>query len=356
MVSPEQKQNISLETKLVAAIGALSTAVTVTGSLVVAEQRPSAPAKDAVSIARTEIVEQTSVAAPGAWASYVMRGLHADAAMEKLTSRIPVTTYAAALQVSNGNLSSANNHLARLDIPPLTHEKADSLGLAYTATPREIAKVDARAQRWARAVQTGAITPETASTIEKIYDLYSSEQIDGIRQKLVEGFYDEYHKNVREAHYSHGVGCNCGPRINIYTLGHKEYWCIDFLSFIRNQAGIPFSGGEYAGRPSWQQIRIQALPGVLPKQGYLMGWFEQNGYVFSDKERRPRPGDIVAMNLSGTGSDDLKGDWHGMMLLGKTPEGNYLLGGGNTGDAVAIREYSPDSPYIISFMSEFPDK
>lgn len=69
-----------------------------------------------------------------------------------------------------------------------------------------------------------------------------------------------------------------------YTDGIQENWCADFVSWVLNEAGSPFTGGASGG---W---RIAAVSSVR-------AWFEEHGeWNPVGGGYTPRPGDIVVYN------------------------------------------------------------
>jgi hypothetical protein len=79
-------------------------------------------------------------------------------------------------------------------------------------------------------------------------------------------------------------GCNCGPDIQKF-LGSSsgEFWCADFVSWVYQQAGHPFTGGNDGG---W---RIAWVPG-------MHDWLATNG-IWHDRvandPQAPMPGDVI---------------------------------------------------------------
>jgi len=113
-------------------------------------------------------------------------------------------------------------------------------------------------------------------------------------------------------------GCNCGPEIQKF-LGSSggEEWCADFVSWVYNAAGVPFTGGADGG---WR------LPGVSG----IHQWFADHG-VWHDRGSAdvPQPGDVV--DFGGGGHTGIVEKVDGTTL--DTIEGN-------TSDQVARRSYS----------------
>lgn len=88
---------------------------------------------------------------------------------------------------------------------------------------------------------------------------------------------------------SAGVRGSCGPEIDKYTDGWREYWCADFVSWVYKEAGTPFTGGLSGG---WR----------IPAVRNIEAWFRENAtYIKNDAGVRPQPGDVYFMGISHTG-------------------------------------------------------
>lgn len=95
------------------------------------------------------------------------------------------------------------------------------------------------------------------------------------------------------------LGSNCGgtPQqdgltVASYTSSDRicEFWCADFVSWVYNKAGRPFTGGVSGG---WR------IPGVFKMEEWLM----QNG-TFTTREQNafpPQPGDVISFAGDGDG-------------------------------------------------------
>lgn len=105
---------------------------------------------------------------------------------------------------------------------------------------------------------------------------------------IVQVAISELNKNVREV----PVGCDagnpsvkgdCGPEVNKYTDNTLEYWCADFVSWVYQKAGSPFTGGASGG---W---RIAGVDNVED-------WFRENAtFTKNGASANPRPGDIYTL-------------------------------------------------------------
>lgn len=71
--------------------------------------------------------------------------------------------------------------------------------------------------------------------------------------------------------------------VMMYTLGRREHWCADFVSYVFKSAGLSFTGGW---AQSWQ----------IPSVAGMQAWFKQginNSEFFAVGEKEPRPGDVA---------------------------------------------------------------
>lgn len=124
-----------------------------------------------------------------------------------------------------------------------------------------------------------------------------------------------------------------------YTTGRREAWCADFATWVFNEAGIPFTGGNYG----WQ------IPAVLS----LQSWF-QNGTngseYFRVGEKMPQPGDIAF--YIGAQTPDGGSTRHANIVI-SVDEANMTMTtiGGNESNAVkkSTRKISPGSQSLVGF-------
>lgn len=128
-------------------------------------------------------------------------------------------------------------------------------------------------------------------------------------------------------------GCNCGGGIqpdghtvDSYTDGHPEFWCADFVSWVYNKAGKPFTGGDSGG---WRIAGVSAL----------MSWFQQNG-VFVARQGasvKPQPGDVIFFTYDSSSNDTNSGDHTGIV---ESVDGNTINTiEGNSSNGVNRRSY-----------------
>ncbi len=80
-------------------------------------------------------------------------------------------------------------------------------------------------------------------------------------------------------------GCNCGEPIQKF-LGSSpgEFWCADFVSWVYNEAGRPFTGGSDGG---WR----------IPAVTTMRQWLQTNGMWFTaGSAEDPQPGDVIVFS------------------------------------------------------------
>lgn len=67
-------------------------------------------------------------------------------------------------------------------------------------------------------------------------------------------------------------------------LSRREWWCGDFVAWVYNAAGVPFSGGSAGG---WLVTNNRAIT----------AWFDQRGHWYerTDESFTPRPGDYMRL-------------------------------------------------------------
>lgn len=83
-------------------------------------------------------------------------------------------------------------------------------------------------------------------------------------------------------------GCNCGEQIQKFLgSSHGEEWCADFVSWVYNEGGHPFTGGLDGG---WRIINVSAMH----------QWHVANGHWFPEGSAEdPRPGDVITFREDG---------------------------------------------------------
>jgi hypothetical protein len=107
-------------------------------------------------------------------------------------------------------------------------------------------------------------------------------------------------------------GSNTGPEIRVFTDGHAEPWCADFVSWVLKETGRPFSGGASGG---W---RLAWTPDIR-------AWFTVRGRYRTRAVAQPEPGDVI---------------WFGRGHVGfvRRVQGDRIETiEGNAGDAVRLR-------------------
>ncbi len=84
------------------------------------------------------------------------------------------------------------------------------------------------------------------------------------------------------------AGSNWSPAIAVFTDGHREPWCADFVSWVLRAGGRPLTGGASGG---W---RIAGAAAVR-------AWFLARGRWASRAGATPAPGDVVYFTWSHVG-------------------------------------------------------
>jgi len=127
---------------------------------------------------------------------------------------------------------------------------------------------------------------------------------------------------------------SCGKEVDKYTDSTLEYWCADFVSWVYNQAGSPFTGGLSGG---W---RIASVDGVR-------SWFKANGtWTDNGPGVKPKPGDVYTMGISHTGIvEKVEGD----TIF--TISGNTATDNTGNGNGVGRGSYKVGSSSIEGFGS-----
>lgn len=100
---------------------------------------------------------------------------------------------------------------------------------------------------------------------------------------------EELDKGVKEV----PDGTNSGPHINDYTGSTARPWSADFVSWVYNEAGTPFSGGN---NTAWR----------LTSTASITGWLQTHGQYTTRQEKsfEPEPGDVIVIRQAGEGSAD----------------------------------------------------
>ncbi len=99
-----------------------------------------------------------------------------------------------------------------------------------------------------------------------------------------------------------------------YTQGSQESWCSDFISWLRNQAGVPFINPTSG---SWR------IPGVDTLQDY----YQQYNAYYAVGDYTPKLGDVAFYNDTNLSGDNTA---HVAMVLGVSGN-NVITIGGNEG-------------------------
>lgn len=127
------------------------------------------------------------------------------------------------------------------------------------------------------------------------------------------------------------IGCNCGPRIDLYTDNNQIQWCASFASWVTKEAGSPLTN---ASGSSWRIGNSRAFAEALQAQGQF---YSREQIVAEGLE--PEVGDFIVF-FRGEFEDELG---HVDILARATGEGRGDLIGGNVKDRLALRA---DFPYL----------
>lgn len=117
-----------------------------------------------------------------------------------------------------------------------------------------------------------------------------------------------------------------------YTDGRNENWCADFASWVLNQAGVPFTGGQSGG---W---RIAAVDGV-------QAWFQQQGKFRAARAGYiPKPGDIAIFNqgLSPYPS-------HVAIVISVSGTSMTVIGGNQSNKITQVVHKNIDASYVSGY-------
>ncbi len=152
----------------------------------------------------------------------------------------------------------------------------------------------------------------------------------GARRALVA--IKEQKLGVREAK----KGCNCGPRVDLYTAGLRQQWCAMFVSWVFKESGTPFQGPDKTAQ--WRITNARQIAAYLQKSGV---WYSKD-YVLRH-HTQPRVGDVMVF-WRGNFEGNLG---HADIVVGVNPRepGHASLIGGNLFDKVTYRESSYFAEY-----------
>jgi hypothetical protein len=122
------------------------------------------------------------------------------------------------------------------------------------------------------------------------------------------------------------LGSNSGPRVDIYTAGHAEPWCADFVSWVYKETGHRLSGGASGG---WR------IPAVIN----LAQWFKDHGvwHTRAATSDVPQPGDMVHFNWNSCKSCS---ENNHAGLVEKVVGSTLYTIEGNSSDRVSRRTYT----------------
>ena len=122
---------------------------------------------------------------------------------------------------------------------------------------------------------------------------------------------------IAQQEYAHGA-ISYDSTVLKYSEGFKESWCADFISWMMNQAGMPYKNEEYG---YWR------IPGV----GSLQSYYEDQHAYYDVDEYTPEFGD-VAFYFGET--PDGGSSEHVAMVLGVEGDRLVTLGGNEGKDGV----------------------
>lgn len=125
------------------------------------------------------------------------------------------------------------------------------------------------------------------------------------------------------------LGCNCGPRVDLYTENTPMQWCAAFASWVSKEAGSPFDNDG-----SWKIGNSREMSRYLEE----FGTFHTREEII-DQGLTPRPGDFIIF-FRGDFEEQLG---HVDVLLNVTGDGRGDLVGGNFDNRVTLRS---DFPYL----------
>lgn len=126
-------------------------------------------------------------------------------------------------------------------------------------------------------------------------------------------------------------GCNCGPRVDLYTAGLHQQWCAMFTSWVFKEAGTPLQGPD-PNQP-WRITNARQIAEYLKKDGV---WYSREKILRDHIQ--PRVGDVMIF-WRGNFEGNLG---HADIVVGVDPNkpGHASLVGGNLYDSVRYRESS----------------
>lgn len=115
-----------------------------------------------------------------------------------------------------------------------------------------------------------------------------------------------------------------------YSQGEGQPWCANFVSWVMDQAGVPFTSPHSGG---WR------IPGVLTLWAHLR---EEGRFHAPEEGRTPLPGDIV---LYSAGSR--RGEHTNLVI--SHAEGTLTTVGGNEPGGIAVQTFPLDAGGLIGF-------
>lgn len=148
----------------------------------------------------------------------------------------------------------------------------------------------------------------------KPFPLLDESKLTPVQKRIVATARSEYAK--RPTGYDKSV--------MTYTEGSREPWCANFISWVRDEAGIPF---EHPTTGYWR------IPGVSTLRDY----YRQHQAYFAADEYTPKLGDVAF--YEGDTADSNSSE-HVALVLGIEGDKLITIGGNETDDAILQIRYS----------------
>jgi len=127
---------------------------------------------------------------------------------------------------------------------------------------------------------------------------------------------------------------SCGP-IDKYTQGYLEYWCANFVSYVAEEVGMPFTGDS----DNW---RINAVRNI--KASKYVKVFDKNAYT-------PRPGDLVTFGSDGNQHIAIVESYNAQNKTITYIGGNQRGPGSSNGDSVTRVTVAVSDSFVRQFIN-----
>ncbi|MDR0959459.1 MAG: CHAP domain-containing protein [Propionibacteriaceae bacterium] len=125
-----------------------------------------------------------------------------------------------------------------------------------------------------------------------------------------------------------------------YSEGVEEDWCSDFVSWVYNEADLPFTNPNSY---SWR------IPGIYTLEQY----FVEEGVYADPLEYVPHFGDVMLYN--GSEAEGTVYEGHTNLVLGVF-DGQLVTIGGNQEDLITVTSYAWDDPLLAIRSIGRPDQ